>query len=119
MNDLTVAVPDGAASLARIGEVLGRAGVSLEGGGMWAGVAHYLVNDGRRAARALHSAGFAAVHVREALVVPLTADVPGELGRMMSRLDSAGVRLYAQYSDHDNRKVFVVDDPARARAVLG
>jgi len=29
-----------------------------------------------------------------------------------------GIRLSAQYSDHDNRKVLVVDDPRAARAAL-
>ncbi len=119
MNDLTVEVPDGAASLAQIGTILGDAGVSLEGGGMWAGVAHYLVADGPTAARALSDAGIGGVEVRDAVVVPLDADVPGELGRMMDRLATVGVLLVAQYSDHDNRKVFVVDDPATARTALG
>jgi len=30
----------------------------------------------------------------------------------MTYLADAGVRLEAQYSDHGNRKVLVVDDPA-------
>nr|WP_284287811.1 hypothetical protein [Angustibacter aerolatus] len=50
---------------ARFGEVLGAAGVSLEGGGAFLasghGTAHFLVDDGAggsRAAAALRSAGF-------------------------------------------------------------
>lgn len=31
----------------------------------------------------------------------------------------AGITLHVQYSDHDNRKVLVVDDDAHARAALG
>lgn len=118
MKDIAVAAPDGAASLARIGAILGEVGISLEGGGMWSDVAHYLVADGDGAVRALASAGITGVEVREAVVVPLDADVPGALGRIMTRLVDAGVRLLAQYSDHDNRKVLIVDDPAAARAVL-
>ena len=53
-----------------------------------------------------------------ALVVPLRADVPGELGRMMTVLADAGLAVTAQYSDHDNRKVIVVDDVERAREAL-
>ncbi|MEQ6897381.1 hypothetical protein [Microbacterium sp. KR10-403] len=117
MNDITVAVAD-AASLSRLGRVLGEAGVSLEGGGLWAGVAHYLVADGEAARRALRGAGITDVDVREAVVVPLDADVPGALGRMMDRLAAAGVTLIAQYTDHDNRKVLVVDDPPAAREAL-
>jgi regulatory helix-turn-helix LysR family protein len=48
----------------------------------------------------------------------LLCDVPGALGRIMTRLADAGVPLAAQYSDHDNRKVLIVDDPAAARAAL-
>lgn len=118
MDDIRIPAPDGAASLARIGGILGDAGVSLEGGGMWSGVAHYLVQDGQRAAAALASAGIDGVEVTEAVVVPLVADVPGALGLMMARLAQAGVRLDAQYSDHDNRKVFVVDDAVAAKAAL-
>ena len=118
MKDIAIAVPDGASSLAKVGEVLGAAGVGLEGGGMWSGVAHYLVDDADAAADALRRAGFEGVRVRETIVVPLEADVPGELGRMMHRLAAAGVELEVQYSDHDNRKVFVVDDPEAARAAL-
>jgi hypothetical protein len=117
MNDITIAVAD-AASLARLGRVLGDAGVSLEGGGLWAGVAHYLVADGEVARRALAGNGFADAEVREAVVVPLDADVPGALGRMMDRLAAAEVTLIAQYTDHDNRKVLVVDDPPAVREAL-
>ncbi|WP_341995734.1 hypothetical protein MRBLWH7_002930 [Microbacterium sp. LWH7-1.2] len=118
MNDISVPAPDGAASLARIGAILGGAGISLEGGGMWSGVAHYLVADGDAAARELQSAGVDGVEVRPAVVVPLDADVPGALGWIMNRLAVGGIRLSAQYSDHDNRKVLVVDDPRAARAAL-
>jgi hypothetical protein len=116
--DLEIPAPDGAASVRRIGQVLGEAGISLEGGGMWAGVAHYLVQDGDRAAMALRDNGFPAVTTSPAVVVDLAADVPGALGRLMDRLVTAGVLLRGQYSDHDNRKVLLVDDPAAARRAL-
>lgn len=118
MNDVRITGVQGAADLARIGGVLGAAGVGLEGGGMWGGVAHYLVEDGEAARTALAAAGWDRVEVREAAVVPLDADVPGALGRMMTRLAEAGVDLVAQYSDHDNRKVLVADDPDAIRAAL-
>jgi hypothetical protein len=118
VNDLTIAVGDAAGDISRIGAVLGAADVGLEGGGVWAGEAHYLVADGAAAVAALEAAGIRAT-ASPALVVPLSADVPGEMGRMMSALHSAGIRVEAQYSDHDNRKVFVVDDLERARTVLG
>ncbi|QEW01928.1 amino acid-binding protein [Microbacterium lushaniae] len=119
MNDLAIAVTDVATEVARIGAVLGAAGIGLEGGGVWAGEAHYLVADGAEAVAALEAAGVRGARATPALVTPLRADVPGELGRIMSALAAAGVVVGAQYSDHDNRKVLVVDDIERAREVLG
>ncbi|WP_138946956.1 hypothetical protein [Plantibacter sp. M259] len=56
--------------------------------------------------------------VREVLVVDLDVDAPGALGRMMERLAGAGVVLHGQYSDHDNRKVLLVDDVVVASRAL-
>lgn len=118
MFDLEIPAPDGARSLARIGSALGAAGVGLEGGGMWSGTAHYLVADADTALQALRAAGLGPARARPALVVELDADVPGALGRLMERLAAAPVRLQGQYSDHDNRKVLLVDDVAAARGAL-
>lgn len=118
MNDLSIPVTDVVGDVARIGAVLGAAGVGLEGGGVWAGQAHYLVADGGAAITALDAAGIRGAKTAPALVVPLQADVPGELGRMMTVLADAGVVVSTQYSDHENRKVLVVDDPERAREAL-
>lgn len=85
---------------------------------MWSGTAHYLVTDGDAARTALDTAGLGPIVVREALVAELDADVPGALGRMMERLARAGVVLLGQYSDHDNRKVLIVDDVAKTRESL-
>lgn len=119
MNDIAVPVTDLAADLARIGRALGEAGVGLEGGGAWAGQARYLVHDGAAAVAALEAAGISGAVSRPALIVPLRADVPGELGRMMTVLAECGVTVIAQYSDHDNRKVFVVDELEAAEEALG
>lgn len=118
MKDICIRGVHTARDLAEIGRVLGGAGVGLEGGGAWEGVARYLVEDGEAARAALIDAGYSSPEVREAVVAPLDADVPGALGRLMSRLAESGAGLIAQYSDHDNRKVLVVDDPAAARAAL-
>ena len=118
MFDIEVSAPDGASSLARIGRSLGEAGVGLEGGGMWSGTAHYLVEDAELAVRALAAAGIGPVVVRDVVVAELDADVPGALGRMMNTLAEAGVVLLGQYSDHDNRKVLIVEDADAARDAL-
>ncbi len=118
MFDVEIPAPDGAASLHRIGACLGAAGVGLEGGGMWSGVAHYLVADPGAAAGALDAEGLGPVVVREVVLAELDADVPGALGRMMRTLSGAGVVLLGQYSDHDNRKVLLVEDVSAARRAL-
>lgn len=118
MNDLSIPVTDVASDIARIGTVLGAAGVGLEGGGVWAEQAHYLVGDGPAAVAALEAAGIGGASSRPALIMPLPADVPGELGRMMAALAQAGVVVSARYSDHDNRKVIVADDIEAARRAL-
>jgi hypothetical protein len=118
MFDIEIPAPAGAVSLARIGRTLGEAGVGLEGGGMWSGVAHYLVADADLAVRTLVEAGMGPAVVRDVVVAELDADVPGALGRMMNTLAEAGVDLLGQYSDHDNRKVLVVEDAQAVRDAL-
>ncbi len=119
MFDIEIEASHGAQSLALIGQTLGTAGVGLEGGGMWSGVAHYLIADPDTAVRAIADAGLGPATVRPVILAELDADVPGALGRMMARLIAADVTLHIQYSDHDNRKVLVVDDADRARSALG
>lgn len=121
MQDLTIALEHRPGALAAMGEALGRAGVSVEGGGAWVvdgrGVAHFLVADGAAARRALERAGIAVLAVRDVVVQRLRQDVPGQLGALTRRMADAGVSIEALYSDHDHRLVLVVDDEAAARAV--
>ncbi|HLT84015.1 MAG TPA: hypothetical protein VKZ83_07260 [Phototrophicaceae bacterium] len=119
MKDVCVRGVRTARDLARVGRVLGEAGVGLEGGGMWEGVARYLVDDGAAASDALRGAGFARVEVNDVEVVPLDVDEPGALGRLMAGLVSSGTDLVAQYSDHDNRKVLVLRAPGEHGAEEG
>ncbi|MEK7316159.1 MAG: amino acid-binding ACT domain-containing protein [Candidatus Eisenbacteria bacterium] len=106
-----------------MGEALGRAGVSVEGGGVFAvdgvGVAHFLFDDGAAAAarRALGAAGIRVLSEREVVMVRLRQDEPGQLGKIARRMADAGVNIEAQYSDHDHRLVLVVDRLETAKAV--
>ena len=127
MYDLAIALEDRPGALAEMGEALGRAGVSIEGGGAWVvdsgargglrGVAHFLFADGETARRALESARIRVLAVREVVTVRLKQGVPGQLGRLTRRMADAGVNIEAQYSDHDHRLVLVVDQPDVARRV--
>ncbi len=104
-----------------MGEALGRAGVSIEGGGAWVvngrGVAHFLVADGEAGRRALEVAGIRVVAVSEVLVQRLSQDEPGQLGKLTRQMGDAGVNIEVLYSDHDHQLVLIVDDVEKGRAV--
>ena len=121
MYDIHVLLPDEPSALARFGRALGGAGVSLEGGGVFTvngvGQAHFLVEDGEGARRAAEAAGLRVAGVREVLIRRLDQERPGELGRIAAALGDAGINIVTQYSDHANRLILVVDEPAPAAAV--
>ena len=121
MKDLTISLENRPGALAEMGEALGRAGVSIEGGGAWVvggkGVAHFLFADGTAARQALEAAGIPVVAVREVLVQRLQQGVPGQLGKLTRRMAEAGVNIEVLYSDHEHQLILVVDDPVRGRAV--
>nr|WP_237702456.1 amino acid-binding ACT domain-containing protein [Opitutus terrae] len=118
---MTLLLPNRPGALAEMGEALGRAGVSLEGGGVFVvngeGVAHFLVADGERARSALAAAGLRVMAVKDVLVQRLRQDQPGQLGKFTRRLADAGINIEVQYSDHAHQLVLVVDDMKKARAV--
>ncbi|MBA4137495.1 MAG: amino acid-binding ACT domain-containing protein [Opitutus sp.] len=121
MQDVTIELDNRPGTLADMGEALGRAGVSVEGGGAWVvqgvGVAHFLVADGAAARGALTAAGIRVVVVRDVVVQRLRQDEPGQLGKLTRRMAQAGVNIEVLYSDHDHQLVLVVDDVAKGRAV--
>lgn len=121
MYDVAIELPGQPGSLARFGEALGAAGVSLEGGGVFTvdgvGHAHFLVEDGEAARAALEQAGLGSATVRPVLVRRLKQKVPGQLGAIARALGDAGVNIETQYSDHANRLILVVDDMETAERV--
>lgn len=121
MRDLAIILENRSGALAEMGEALGRAGVSIEGGGAWVvdgrGVAHFLFTDGTAARQALEAAGIQVLEEREVLVQRLKQDVPGQLGLLTRRMAEAGVNIEVLYSDHNHQLILVVDDPVRGREV--
>jgi hypothetical protein len=122
LRDIGVVLADRPGALAEFGAVLGAAGVSLEGGGVFThdgvGVAHFLVAEAERARGALEDAGLGPVVVREVVAVRLAQETPGQLGRFARLLADAGVGIEVQYSDHEGRLIVVVkasDEEAAAR----
>jgi len=121
MKDLAIALQNRPGALAEMGEALGRAGVSIEGGGAWVmgneGVAHFLFQDGAAARRALEAAGIRVLAERDVVVQRLKQAVPGQLGQLTRRMAEAGVNIEVLYSDHDHQLVLVIDDVAKAQQV--
>ncbi|GAB3083070.1 hypothetical protein [Isoptericola nanjingensis] len=113
-QDLEVRLPGTPGALADLGETLGRAGVSLEGGGVTGldggRVAHFLVDDGPRAVAALVAAGLGPAVARDVVTTRLAQDVPGQMGAFARRLAEAGVVVRTLYSDHDGNLVLLVAD---------
>src|SRR5262249_31370003 len=121
MTDLTIALDNRPGALAEMGEALGRAGVSIEGGGAFAvnglGVGHFLFHDGVAARRALEAAGISVLQDREVIVQRLKQDESGQLGKLCRRMATAGVNIEVLYSDHEHQLILVVDDVPAARRV--
>lgn len=119
MYDIHLILPDNPGALGQFGVLMGRAGVSLEGGGMFlaggAGHAHFLVAEGERAAQTAREGGLEVVAVREVLVRRLKQEVPGQLGAICSALGAASVNIITLYSDHANQLILVTDDMDKAR----
>lgn len=117
MHDLTIALENRPGALAEMGEALGRAGISIEGGGAFEGVAHFLFADGHAARAVLEQAGIKVVAVRDVLIQRLRQGEPGQLGKIARRMADAGVNIEVQYSDHDHQLILVVDDMEKGRRV--
>jgi hypothetical protein len=115
--DLAIALDNRPGALAEMGEALGRAGVSIEGGGVFSGNAHFLFHDAAAATRALEAAGIRVMRASEVVTLRLRQAEPGQLGKIARRMADANVNIEIQYSDHDHQLILVVDDFARASQV--
>jgi hypothetical protein len=121
VKDLMIELENRPGALAEMGDALGHAGVSIEGGGAFVVngqvVAHFLFEDGATARKALEVAGIRVVEEREVLVQRLNQAEPGQLGKLSRRMAEAGVNIEILYSDHNHQLVLVVDDIVKGRAV--
>ncbi|MDQ6800892.1 MAG: amino acid-binding ACT domain-containing protein [Acidobacteriota bacterium] len=117
MKDLAILLEDRPGALAEMGEALGREGVSVEGGGAFGSIAHFLFSDGAAARAALDRAGIRVIAEREVLVRRLKQDEAGQLGKISRCLADAGVNIEVMYSDHANQLILVVDDMEKGRRV--
>ena len=121
MYNVTIKLNNSSGALADMGEALGIAGVSIEGGGAFTvnneGVAHFLFEDGDAARCALETAGIEVIECRKVLVQKLNQEEPGQLGKLARLMADAGVNIEVVYSDHYNQLILVVDDFEKGRTV--
>lgn len=114
MKNISIELKNEPGALARMGELLGNAGISLEGGGMFVqngtGIANFLVEDAE-AAKALLEENGMPVRIREVSIHKLDQGMPGQLGKYCRMLADKGINILVQYSDHVNRLILVLDDP--------
>ena len=121
MQDLAIRLENRPGAIAEMGEALGKAGVSVEGGGGFVfdgkAIAHFLFEDASAARQALEENGIEVLEDREVLVQKLNQEQPGQLGKISRLMAEAGVNIEVIYSDHQNQLILVVDDLEKGRAV--
>jgi len=121
MKDLEIILDNRPGALAEMGETLGKAGVSLEGGGVFVhegkGIAHFLVDDAVLGRKVLLDKGVDVVKINEVLIQKLKQEVPGQLGKLTRIMAENEVNIMVQYSDHDNQLILVVDDYEKGQLV--
>jgi hypothetical protein len=121
MRDLAIRLENRPGALAEMGDALGRANVSIEGGGGFTcdgkGIVHFLFAETTAARKALEDAGIEVLEDREVLVQRLNQEQPGQLGKISRLMAAAGVNIEVIYSDHQNQLILVVDDLEKGKAV--
>jgi hypothetical protein len=120
--DVTLYLDDLPGELARVANLLGNAGVNIEGycavtsGGGRAAI-HLLVEDEAATFDALAAAGIEVASEQEVAVVAVE-DRPGVLGEITQKLADANVNLTLTYLATNTRMVFAADDLGTLKTVL-
>ena len=121
-TDLTLYLDDSPGELARVGDLLGKAGANIAGlcaltsGGGLAEV-HILVDDPTPAFEALQRGGVRIAAEQEVIVLHIE-DRPGALGEVARKLGDAKVNLTTAYLATNTRLVLAADNLAEAKSAL-
>jgi hypothetical protein len=121
-TDLTLYLDDQPGELARVGDVLGKAGANIVGlcavtsGGGRAEV-HILVDDATPAFEALEAAAITIAAEEEVMVLEIE-DRPGSLGEVARKLGDADVNVTTAYLATNTRLVLAADNLAAAKSAL-
>ncbi len=120
MKDITIMLEDRPGTLAEVSEVLGKAGVNIEGGcgypAIGRGIFHILVKDVNDARIALEGAGITVSEENDVVVVNLE-NSPGSLATELKKISNEGINITVFYIASDNRLVLSVDDFAKAQGL--
>lgn len=120
-KDLTIILKDRPGTLADVGDVLGKAGINIDGLCGFPcegrGILHILVEDAEGAKAALEAAGQTVEGMRDVLAVEVE-NKPGEFGRICQRIADAGVNINLAYGANGPRLVLGVDDMKKAQAAI-
>ncbi len=120
-KDLTVVLENRPGTLADLGEVLGKAGINIDGICGFPcegrGVLHLLVKDAASARSVIEEAGMEVTGEREVLVLEVE-DRPGAFGDMARKIANAGVNVDLGYLATGTRLVIGADDLEKAQAAL-
>ena len=121
MKDLAIILENHPGTLAEMGEILGTAGISFEGGGVFVlegkGIAHFLVENAEEGKNILEANGFEFAGINEVLIQKLKQEVPGQLGKICRIMAENKINILVQYSDHSNQLILVVDDFERGKQI--
>lgn len=120
-KDLTIILKDRPGTLADVGDVLGKAGINIDGLCGFPcegrGILHILVEDAEGAKAALEAAGQTVEGMRDVLAVEVE-NKPGEFGRICQRIADAGVNINLAYGANGPRLVLGVDDMKKAQSAI-
>jgi len=120
-KDLVIIPDDQPGVLARLGTILGEAGINIDAvsafTGKGKGIVHVLVDKADEALEVLADAGIEVSAARRVAVKPLPNE-PGALGEACSRLAEADINIEQAYIAAESELVIVCDDVDAAKRVL-
>ncbi len=120
-TDLSVELENRPGTLAHLGEILGKAGINIEGGCGFdmggKGVLHFLVENAAATRKALEAANIKVTGERPVLLTKI-ADRPGEFGKLARRIADAGVNIDLFYLTAKNQAVLGCDNLEKARKAI-
>lgn len=127
MKDFCVEQQVGFDLLAKIGEILGTAGVNIAGLCLAnvkdQGVIHFVVEDDVTAKRVLENSGVKIKTISDVFVLEKDqkkiTGKPGSFGQICKTLSGRGIQINFGYPAENNRFIFGVTDIKRAYELLG